>query len=106
MAIAIEGVLVHGDDVDTVRPVNITIALNTDCSGCQTLAAAYQYVTQDYSRVRITGEGRQTIAMLRQQLNTLRRQDLELKTLRQQDLTLEQVAAKVDHIALESAMCC
>ncbi len=91
VAVAIEGVLVYGDDVDTVTPVNLAIALNSDCSGCKTLAAAYQYVTQNDTRMRITGQGRQTIASLRQQLNTLR----------QQDLTPQQVLAEVDRIAME-----
>ena len=89
VAIAIEGVLVIGTDVDTVTPVNLAIALNSDCSGCQTLAAAYQYVTQNDTRVRITGDGRRTVASLRQELNTLR----------VRDLTLEEVAAEVDRIA-------
>ena len=91
VAIAIEGVLVVGTDVDTVTPVNLAIALNSDCSGCQTLAAAYQYVTQNDTRVRITGEGRRTVASLRQQLNTLR----------SRDLTIVEMAAEVDRIAGE-----
>lgn len=91
VAVAIEGVLVFGDNIDTVTPVNIAIALNTECTNCQTLAATYQYVTQNDSRVRITGEGRQTIAMLRQELNKLP----------QSDLTFEEVIATVDRIAGE-----
>lgn len=91
VAIAIEGVLVAGTDVTEVTPVNLALALNTDCSGCQTLAAAYQYVTQNDTRVRITGTGRQQVASLRQQLNTLRLQGL----------SLEEVAAEADRIAME-----
>lgn len=90
VAVAIEGVLVTGD-VETVVPVNVALAMNTECSNCQTLAAAYQYVTSTDGRVRITGEGRRTIAALRQQLNTLRTQDLPIA----------QIAAEVDRIAGE-----
>lgn len=91
VAIAIEGVLVAGDDVDEVTPVNLAIAVNSECTGCETLAAAYQYVTQNDTRVLITPEGRQTVASLRQQLNTLRLRDL----------SLEEVAAEADRIAME-----
>lgn len=90
VAIAIEGVLVTGD-AETVVPVNLALAVNTECTNCQTLAAAYQYVTSTDGRVRITGEGRQTIASLRQELNTLRTRDL----------SLAQIAAEVDRIAGE-----
>lgn len=91
VAIAIEGVLVYGDDVTEVTPVNLAIALNSNCTNCQTLAAAYQKVTQNDTRVRITGEGRQKIAQLRRELNTLRTRDL----------TLEEIAAEADRIAGE-----
>lgn len=90
VAIAIEGVVVWGEP-ETVVPVNLALALNTECDNCQTLAAAYQYVTAEDSRVRITGEGRRTIAALRQQLNTLRTSGLGIL----------EVAAEVDRIAGE-----
>ncbi|MDX6274249.1 MAG: hypothetical protein QOJ92_1459 [Frankiales bacterium] len=90
VAIAIEGVLVTGD-VEVVEPVNIALALNTDCQGCQTLAAAYQTVIGTNGNVRITGEGRRAIADLRKQLHDLRKSGLPL----------EQIAAEVDRIAAE-----
>lgn len=91
VAIAIEGVLVYGGDVTEVTPVNLAVALNSNCTNCQTLAAAYQKVTQNDTRVRITGTGRQKIAELRRELNTLRTRDL----------TLEEIAAEADRIAGE-----
>lgn len=78
VAIAIEGVLVYSDNLHTFTPVNLAIALNTDCDNCQTLAAAYQTVTQHDTRVRITGDGRRQIAELRRDLQTLRTQDLDI----------------------------
>lgn len=71
--------------------MNLAVALNSDCTNCQTLAAAYQTVTQNDTRVQITGAGRQEIAQLRQDLNTLRTRDL----------TIEQIAAEADRIAGE-----
>ena len=90
VAIALEGVLVWGEP-ETVVPVNLALAYNTECDNCQTLAAAYQYVTSVDSRVRITGDGRRTIASLRQELNTLRNSGLDIIA----------VAAEVDRIAAE-----
>lgn len=90
VAIALEGVLVWGEP-ETVVPVNLALAYNTECDNCQTLAAAYQYVTSVDSRVRITGDGRRTIAALRQELNTLRNSGLDIFA----------VQAEVDRIAGE-----
>jgi putative peptide zinc metalloprotease protein len=77
VALALEGVVVWGSP-DTVVPVNLALALNSDCTNCQTLAAAYQYVTSVDGKVRITGAGRRTIASLRQQLNGLRTSGLDI----------------------------
>lgn len=90
VAISLEGVLVTGD-VEVFQPVNVALALNTECTSCQTLAAAYQTVVGSSGRVRITGDGRRRIADLRQQLHDLRKQDL----------TLDQILAAVDRIADE-----
>lgn len=90
VAIAIEGVLVTGD-VEVVEPVNIALALNTDCTNCQTLAAAYQTVIGTDGKVRITGDGRKSIADLRRQLHDLRKSGL----------SIGEIAAEVDRIAGE-----
>lgn len=90
VALALEGVVVWGEP-ETVVPVNLALAMNTECDNCQTLAAAYQYVTSADGRVRITGEGRRTIAMLRKQLSGLRTSGL----------SVVEVKAEADRIAAE-----
>lgn len=80
VAIALEGVLVIGNP-DTFDPTNIALAINTDCSNCQTLATAYQQAVQYDSRVRITGAGRLEIAAIRQDLQSLRNSGLDILTI-------------------------
>lgn len=77
VAIALEGVLVIGDP-STFDPTNIALALNSNCTNCQTLAAAYQNVVQNDTRVRISGEGRQEIASIRKDLESLRNSGLDI----------------------------
>jgi putative peptide zinc metalloprotease protein len=82
VAIALEGVLVAGDP-STFDPTNIALALNTDCTNCQTLAAAYQEVVQNGTKVRISGEGRKAIAEIRKDLESLRNSGLDIFAIRQ-----------------------
>ena len=77
VAIALEGVLVIGSP-DTFDPTNLALAINTDCTNCQTLATAYQQVVQYDTRVRITAAGRQEIAAIRQDLQSLRNSGLDI----------------------------
>jgi putative peptide zinc metalloprotease protein len=77
VAIALEGVLVIGNP-DTFDPTNIALAINSDCTNCQTLATAYQQVVQYDTKVRITGAGRREIADIRQDLNSLRNSGLDI----------------------------
>jgi len=77
VAIAVEGVLVIGNP-DTFDPTNIALAINSECTNCRTLASAYQSVVQYDTRVRITGAGRQEIAAIRQDLNSLRNSGLDI----------------------------
>ncbi|MEX2291945.1 MAG: hypothetical protein WD794_16660 [Mycobacteriales bacterium] len=92
VAIALEGVIVTGD-AEVIAPVNLALAVNSDCSNCQTLAYAYQNLQTVDGKVRLTGAGRRGIASLRQQLNTLRNSGLDIL----------QVKAEVDRIAGEFA---
>lgn len=92
VAIALEGVIVTGD-ADVIAPENVALAVNSGCSGCETLAYAYQKLQTVDGKVRLTGSGRKTIASLRQQLNRLRTSGLGI----------EQVKAEVDRIAGEFA---
>lgn len=82
VAIALEGVLVAGDPT-TFDPTNIALALNSDCTNCQTLASAYQDVVQNGTRVRITGAGRQEIADIRKDLESLRNSGLDILAIQQ-----------------------
>jgi putative peptide zinc metalloprotease protein len=77
VAIALEGVLVAGDPT-TFDPANVALAINSDCTNCQTLATAYQDVVQNDTRVRITGAGRKEIADIRQDLDSLRKSGLDI----------------------------
>lgn len=82
VAIALEGVLVYGDPT-VFAPENLALAINTDCSNCQTLATAYQNVIQNDTRVRITGKGRREIAAIRQDLQQLRHSGLDIFAVQQ-----------------------
>jgi putative peptide zinc metalloprotease protein len=82
VAIALEGVLVAGNP-DTFDPTNVALAINADCSNCQTLATAYQDVVQNDTRVRITGAGRQEIASIRKDLESLRNSGLDIVAMQQ-----------------------
>jgi len=82
VAIALEGVLVAGSPT-TFDPTNIALAINENCSNCQTLASAYQYVVQNGTKVRITGTGRQEIADVRKDLESLRNSGLDIVAIQQ-----------------------
>jgi hypothetical protein len=70
-------VLVYGDPT-VFAPENVALAYNENCSNCATLAAAYQEVVQTSDLVRITGAGRQQIATIRHDLESIRHDDLSL----------------------------
>lgn len=92
VAIALEGIVVTGD-AEVVAPVNISLAINSGCSGCQTLAYAYQNLQTVDGKVYMTGEGRRKVAELRRQLNALRTSGLDIL----------EVKAVVDRITEEFA---
>jgi putative peptide zinc metalloprotease protein len=82
VAIALEGVLVIGSPT-TFDPTNLALAINSGCTNCQTLAAAYQEVVQNDTRVRISGSGRQQIAAVRKDLESLRNSGLDIFAVQQ-----------------------
>lgn len=92
VAIALEGVVVTGD-AEVVAPVNISLAINSGCSGCQTLAYAYQNLQTVDGKVYMSGEGRRKVAELRRQLHALRSSGLDILA----------VKAEVDRITSEFA---
>lgn len=71
VAIAIDAVFVMSDP-QVYTPTNLAIAYNVDCSGCSTLADAYQFVMTTGGAVHLTPEGSQEVARIRQQLEALR----------------------------------
>lgn len=85
VAISMEGVLVYGDP-SVFTPTNLALAYNENCSNCATLAAAFQEIVPNDGRVRISGEGRQIIADVR----------VDLESLRRENLSLDEIDARVD----------
>jgi hypothetical protein len=85
VAISMEGVLVYGDPT-VFAPTNLALAYNENCTNCATLAAAYQEIVPNDQRVRISGEGRQIIASVR----------VDLESIRHEDLTLDEIDARVN----------
>lgn len=95
IAVAIQVVLVTSDP-DVVTPENIAIALNTECTACETFASAYQYVFTTGGNVRFTGEGQQQINEIRRAIADLLEQDLDFATLDAElDALVEQLYAVI-----------
>jgi putative peptide zinc metalloprotease protein len=72
IAIAIQAVLVFSDP-SVVAPTNLALAYNLDCTGCETLASAYQWVFTTGGPVHFTAEGNRRIAEIRRLLHELLR---------------------------------
>lgn len=94
MAAAIQIVLVSGDP-SSVSAENVAIAINYECSECETMAAAYQFVFGDGQEVQFTKEGKQQLHDLKKRFQDLKQRD---------DLTLEELAAEIAVIAGEVAV--
>jgi putative peptide zinc metalloprotease protein len=75
VAIAMQVVLIFSDP-EVVAPENLALAMNIECSLCDTLASAYQLVLTTDGVVRLTGEGHRRIAEIRRKLLQLRHSDL------------------------------
>jgi putative peptide zinc metalloprotease protein len=75
VAISIQVLLITGDPT-TFAPVNAAIAINQNCTSCDTLAAAYQFAIGVGTRLKFTHEGRREIAEIRRQLERLRKSGL------------------------------
>lgn len=78
VAISIQVLLVSGSP-DQVTPTNLAVALNEDCTECQTLAAAYQFVFGNGQELRFTADGRKQIADIRRRFLELRKAGLSLE---------------------------
>jgi putative peptide zinc metalloprotease protein len=90
VAIAFQVVLAMGD-VDELTATNLALALNVDCTSCDTAAFAYQFVTGTGGPVHFTAEGNRRLAELRRRL----------RALRDAGLTDDELAAELDSAAAE-----
>ena len=86
VAVAIEIVLVTGDP-SVVTPTNLALAMNIECTLCETMASAYQFVFGNGDNMRFTAEGRRLLAQIRQDFHDLRKES--------ENLTLEEINARV-----------
>ena len=92
IAAAFQVVLVTSEATE-ITPTNLSLALNEGCSGCETLASAYQFVYGVDDDVRFTREGRKEIHEIRK----------ALKALRDPALSLDEIQAQLDELAARLA---
>jgi len=71
VAISIQILLVRAD-LTTFAPMNQAIAINQDCTSCDTLASAYQFAVGVGDKLKFTGEGHRRLEDIRHQLRDLR----------------------------------
>jgi len=87
---AIEVVFVPADKVDTVAPSNVAVAVNEDCTNCETMALATQIVIGVDGPVRFTEEGNEQLEEIQEDLAELEEEGDEL--------TPEEFKARYDEI--------
>lgn len=87
VAISIQVLLIAGQP-STFSPQNLAIAINQNCTLCDTMAAAYQFAVGIGTRLKFTADGRQALADIRRQL----------KDLKDSGLTGPDIAAKVSEL--------
>ena len=92
VAIAFEIVLVESNP-SVVTPTNVAIAINENCTTCVAVAEAYQFVLGTGGIVHFDHEGNKILLDIRQELHSLKKEDL----------TLDQLQAKMDDIAARIA---
>lgn len=92
VAVAIQVVLVS--EVDSASPENVAIAINYDCTECETLARAFQFVYGTGEELEFTKEGKARLHDLKKRVQDLKQRD---------DLTLAQLAQELAVIAAEVA---
>jgi putative peptide zinc metalloprotease protein len=89
IAIAFEIVLVESNPT-VVTPTNLAIAFNENCQTCVAIAQAYQFVLGTGGNVRFDADGNRILAAIRQ----------ELRSLRKEDLTIDELQRRLDGIAM------
>jgi putative peptide zinc metalloprotease protein len=98
VAVSIQLVLVMSDP-DVVSPTNIALAINEECSSCNTLASAYQYVLTTGGPVHFDADGNRELASIRQDFRDLvkRSEDMDLADIQADaDGLVERLYAVVD----------
>jgi putative peptide zinc metalloprotease protein len=93
-AIAIQILLVEGSP-STYTPANAAVAINENCSSCQTFAAAYQFVVQTNGPVRFTKQGWRQIHLIRKGLKELEDGNLSPAEL---DARLKELMGRLDTV--------
>jgi hypothetical protein len=73
-AIAFQIVLVTGSP-GTVAPINTAEAVNVECTECETVAEARQFVRVFPEPVRLTARGRQVLASVKRRLRAVEAED-------------------------------
>ncbi|HEX2267474.1 MAG TPA: hypothetical protein VHI97_04635 [Actinomycetota bacterium] len=94
VAVALQVVLIMGE-ASVIAPTNLALALNIECTACETLASAYQWVFTTGGPVRFTAEGNRQLAEIRRAFLELLR-DAE-------NLTLAELQAAIDELAQQLA---
>jgi hypothetical protein len=93
-AIAFQIVLVNGNPRQVV-PVNVAEAVNTECTECQVVAEARQFVRVIDEPVKFTAGGRAELGDVKRDLAALEAQDLPIDQLH---LAVEQQEARVRQV--------
>lgn len=94
VAVSFQVVLTAGD-LNEVEPENYAVAVNEECSSCDTLASAYQFVLGGEGPMRFTAEGNKRLAELRRRLLEARQADASIEELQAE---FEAIADEIDHL--------
>ena len=81
VAIAVQIVLVTGNP-SVVTPTNLALAVNYECTLCETFAAAYQFVIGGNGQLTFTPEGLRELNAIRHELGRLKKEDLSTAELK------------------------
>lgn len=96
IAISIQAVVLL-EDPDIVSPTNLAIAVNQNCTLCETYADARQHVIESDGPAKFSKEGRQRIQALRAELKQIKRDE------KNGDIPFDELKARVDAISAELA---
>jgi putative peptide zinc metalloprotease protein len=83
IAVAFQIVLVASDP-EVVTPENVALAINYECTSCETLASAYQFVFSVPERFRFSKDAKERINEIRHELRRLLRSDAPIAELQAQ----------------------